>query len=159
MDAGVLAERPAIGSDDLAASGGRRCPLLSQIRLHEGGVVAIRDEADLLAVLLLGDRQSQTARDLPDLALVHLADRKQSPRKLRLRQSEEEIGLVLAPIHALAKLIAPGLRVAGYAGIVPRRNLRRADRIGHLEKLIPHEWRDHLLLESLLEIDHVIGNA
>src|SRR5579872_5728868 len=178
MYAGVLAQSAAAGGDDLAARGSLRRALLAQISLEKRRVVAIGDEANLLAIHLIGDWQSQAAGDLAHFGLIQLADRKQRAGQLRLRQAEEEVGLILACVHAFAQLIASG-GVARNAGVVSGRNLRGANRIGHLQKLIEldevvakragdgrapgqilaDEGSDHLLLEALLEIHHVVGNA
>ena len=52
--------------------------------LEKPGVIAVGDEADLVAVRLLGDGQPELARLLADGGLVELADREQRVRQLRL---------------------------------------------------------------------------
>ena len=59
--------------------------------IYEPGVVVIRDEADLLAVRLVGDRQPSGARVIPDVFLRSIADREDRVRELRLRQREQEV--------------------------------------------------------------------
>src|SRR5947209_8396100 len=77
MHAGMPTERASIHRNDLAP---RRClgrALLAQIGLQERCIVAVGNEADLLAVVLLGDRQSQAARNLANFRLIQLPDGEQ----------------------------------------------------------------------------------
>src|SRR5258705_367900 len=68
--------------------------------LHKGRVVAVGNEADLLAVWLVGDGKAKSSRLLAHLGLDQAADRKDGAGKLILRQREEEVRLVLARIGA-----------------------------------------------------------
>src|SRR5205814_10601462 len=62
--------------------------------------VVVRDEADLLAVRLLGDRQTAPAGVLPYRDLRPIADRKQGACELILAEREQKVRLILAGIHA-----------------------------------------------------------
>src|SRR6202012_710868 len=67
----MLTQYVAVEIDDLA---GRK-----RIRLQAAddvGVAARRHEADVLAVMLVGDRQAKTPRQLAHLRLGHVAERK-----------------------------------------------------------------------------------
>ena len=63
--------------------------------LEERGVVAVGDEADLVAVRLVGDGEAEPRRMRADGGLVERADREQRVRELLLRQREEEVRLIL----------------------------------------------------------------
>src|SRR5690348_190328 len=94
-------DRP-IRVDDLAralARGDARFPL------DDGGItVLLRHEADLVRLLLARDRQSALLRDVADLRLRQIAERKERVAQLILRQLEEEVRLVLRQIASLAQL-------------------------------------------------------
>src|SRR4029078_4588896 len=64
----------------------------------ELGVLARGDEADLLAVLLLGDAQAEAPCLLADGGLVERADGEAGARELRPRQGEQEVRVGLLPI-------------------------------------------------------------
>ena len=74
----------------------------------EPGMLAGGDEADLLAVLLLRDAQSEAPRLLAHRRLVQRADGEARPGELRLGQREEEVGLVLGRVDAALEAIAAG---------------------------------------------------
>ena len=98
MDAAVLGQRRALGVDDppgLSAAGRR-------LALDEAGVVTVGDEADLLALRLLGDRQAESTGMRAHLALGEVAERKARPGELGLGQAEEKVGLVLGARRARA---------------------------------------------------------
>src|SRR6185312_8063965 len=108
-----------------------------------------------------------------------LAKRKKTACKLRLRQTEQKIGLILAFVHSLEQLISPGCLIENNPRVVAGRNLAGADRVGHFQKLIElneviaerardgrppsqivgHERLNHMCLELPFEIDNVVGYA
>jgi hypothetical protein len=90
MNARVLAERAAISRYDLSLHCGLRGALLPEVGFEKRSIVVIRDEADLLAVCLLGHRQAKPARDLANFALIEIADREQCAGQLRLRQADRK---------------------------------------------------------------------
>jgi len=63
------------------------------------GIVAGRHEADVLAVVLVGDRQPELARQFARLGLAAFAERKAQDVKLLARRAEQEVALV-APFLA-----------------------------------------------------------
>src|SRR5207248_6961925 len=63
-------------------------------------VLAGSDEADLLAVLLIGDAQSESPSLLADRTLIEAADGEARPGQLRLRKRKQEVRLVLLTIGA-----------------------------------------------------------
>ncbi len=147
--------------------------------LQEAGVIAPRNEADLVAVRLVGDRQIQVPRELAHRGLVERPHREDRVRQLRLRQGEEKIGLVLVRIEAAEESIPPRGLVALDPGVVPgadqprpeagravhqRRELQVAVAVYARDRrpsrrVLAHEVRDHRLVELLLEVDDVVGDA
>ena len=65
------------------------------VRLEKRRVIAVGDEADLVAVRLVRDGKAELARKRADGRLVERADRKRRVRQLGLRQREEEVRLIL----------------------------------------------------------------
>ena len=71
------------------------------LRRDERGVVAVGDEADLLAVRLVRHLQPEPPRlRRAPRGLVSDADRKHAARELILRQREQEVRLVLVAVGA-----------------------------------------------------------
>ena len=93
-DAVVPAEHAAVEIDDLAG--------LERVRLQpldDVGVAAGRHEADVLAVMLVGDGEAEAARQLARLGLGHVAERKAHEVELLARGREQEIALVAVGIR------------------------------------------------------------
>ena len=72
--------------------------LLLEVGREEILVVAAGNEADLLRVGLLGEREALLTRHFAHLGLGHVAEREEGVRELRLREAEEEVGLVLGEV-------------------------------------------------------------
>ena len=147
------------------------------VRFEKGIVVAVGDEADLVAVGLLRDGEIELARQRADSRLVERTDREERVRELILRQREEKIRLILRGIDAALEQVLPaGLLdasvVAGrhqacakplgargergelqIAVAVHARNRRAAAGV------LAHEVRHDGLVELPLEIDDVVGNT
>src|SRR5882762_898027 len=83
----VIDDRPGAGNGGLLPFDERR-------------VIAVRDEADLLAVGLVGDRETEPPRLVADLRLGETSHREHRTRQLVLRQREQKVGLVLVTIRA-----------------------------------------------------------
>ena len=79
---------------------------VAQPRVHESGVIAVRHEADFVALVLLRHRQIEFFGQRAHFGLRHLAQRKHRARKLRLRQAPEEIRLVFRDIDRRAHFVA-----------------------------------------------------
>src|SRR5262245_61431902 len=88
-DAGMPAEQPAVDIDDVARLGRPGLEPLDHL-----GVTAGRHEADVLAVVLVGDREPEPARQLARLRLGPLPERKAQHVELLARGGEQEIALV-----------------------------------------------------------------
>src|SRR4051812_34246910 len=88
-DAVMFADGSAVEIDDIAG--------LKRIRLQPAddvGVAPGRHEADVLAVLLVGDRQSKTPRQFAGLWLGHVAEGKAQEIELLASGRKQEIALV-----------------------------------------------------------------
>src|SRR2546421_9160047 len=81
MDAGMMAHHFAASADNFARPqlSIRRTRCL-EVVIDEGGVVTVRDKTYLLRFGFLRDCQSVFSRDLADLRLRHLTQRKHRPR-------------------------------------------------------------------------------
>ena len=97
VHAGVLAEDTTVAVANEPVVQGVRTAC-DEFRVLSGG-----HEANLLAVLLLRNGQSQLTRFLSDGGLVEVSDRELRARELRLRQREEEIRLILGAIDAMCR--------------------------------------------------------
>ena len=95
--------RPLSSTNRAAASVGR--PPRDERR-----VVAVGHEADLLAVGLVGDQQSEPARLGAHVRLRQRAHRKHRAGQLLLRQREQEVRLVLVAIDAALEQPSSGRR-------------------------------------------------
>src|SRR5262245_58696462 len=151
---------------------GRRLPL------DESGVVAIRNEADLLALGLVRRGKLPLRCEAPYVLLGQAADREDRRRELLLREAEQEVRLVLASVESpqepltarggivvLARVVsgrdvldAEGSRARQQAleldlGIAPRARQGSAP----LE-IVADEGGDHSVLERALEVDDVVGD-
>ena len=82
-DAVVAAEHAAGEIDDVARLGGARPQAFDHL-----GIAAGRHEADVLAVVLVGDRKPEAARELPRLGLGALAEREAQQLELLARGRE-----------------------------------------------------------------------
>ena len=158
---------------DVAGLGGAR-----QQPLDDVGVAAARDEADVLAVRLLGDRQIEPAREFARLRLGALAERKAQEVELLARSGEQEVALV-AVVLARAVERARAVRAAPRGDVVAGRQHLRAElargdqEVAELDRLVAvdagdrrlaaeiavGEMVDHLLLEAALVVEHVVRDA
>src|SRR5262249_43060736 len=87
-DAVVPPEHMAVEIDDVAGLGGTRLEPLDHL-----GVAARRHEADVLAVVLVGDRETELTGELARLRLGLVAERETQELELRARGGEQEIAL------------------------------------------------------------------
>src|SRR5262245_6253664 len=88
-DAGMPAEQATVEVDDIAGLGRAGLEPLDHL-----GVTAGRHEADVLAVVLVGDREAEPARQLARLRLGPLPEREAQHLELLARGGEQEIALV-----------------------------------------------------------------
>ena len=99
--AAMPADHPAVAIDDLARRLG-----FGPNALHQPGIIAVGNEADVLAVGLGGDLERELGRDPADFGLGQVAERKAQEIELLARRPVEEIALVAPRVGALVQLRA-----------------------------------------------------
>src|SRR6266508_6979359 len=108
-DARMTAEHPALEIDDVAGLGGPGLEPLDHL-----GVAARRYEADVLAVVLVGDRKSKPAGKFARPRLGLVAERKAQHPELLARGRKQKIALVaLFVARAVERAAAPRQRPRG----------------------------------------------
>jgi len=166
--AGVHANDTTTLIDDLA-----RSLDIWAVLLHEGPVVIIRDEADLLALRLVCGDQVEAIRQLANLGLVETAEGEQGVVDGTLGHGKQEIGLILPWIDrrgeaAAIRGVDDAAVVAGSEVAGPERQRAREQdlelehpvaldaRIGRAAREVGvREIVHHGLLEGLLEVHHI----
>src|SRR3989442_10768204 len=119
----VLAHDPTGPVHDGAATEGA-----GNARAQEAAIVVVGDEADLLALGLLGRDEPEGPGLVPHLGLGQCADGKAGRAELRRAERPQEIGLILAGVCAPPEEKAPGTRVARDARVVARGHRGRVPR-------------------------------
>src|SRR5215831_19245881 len=172
-DAAMTAEHAAGEVDNVA--GNRRA---RQQPLDHIGVAAGRDETDILAVLLVGDRKAEAAREFAHLCLGLVAEWKAHEVELLTRGREQEIALV-ALLLTGAKERAGAAREPARHHVVPGRERLGAELAGGREQVVEldrlvaldagdrglarrialREAVDHRFLEAALVVEHVVRNT
>src|SRR5437868_7797486 len=136
MRAAVLSPKPSISVDNLALRFGRTDALFPKVRVDKACIISVRDEADLLAIILLGHGELKLSRKLAHLRFDHATQRKQGACELLLCQPEKKICLIFVGIQARTHLISTTRLIQTQTSIMPCCNLFCAYSGGHLEKLI-----------------------
>ena len=172
-DAVVAPEHFAREVDDVAGLGGAGLEPLDHL-----GVTAGRHEADVLAVVLVGDRQAEAAGQFAGLGLAALAERKAQQLELLARGREQEIALVaLLFARPVERAAAVGQHARGDV-VAGRQHLgaelaRGRQQVAELDRLVAlHAWHrrlarhvalgeavDHHFLEAALVVEHVVRDA
>jgi hypothetical protein len=172
-DAVMPAQHPPIEVDDLAGRGGSWPQPLDHV-----GIVPARHEADVLAVMLVGHRQSIMPGELAGLRLGAVAERKAQQSELGGRDREQEIALVAL---RLARAIErpPAVRQRARSDVMAggqdlgaevARGLQQIAKLDRLVALQARDWGlagdvavrkalDHRFLEAALIVEHVMRNA
>ncbi len=94
-------------------------PRLLDPRRHEGSVVTVWNETDVLAIRLVCHREIVVPCDLPNLVLRVAADREKEPLHLLLRKRVQHVALVLDRVDGLSQacpsagLLQPGIVPGG----------------------------------------------
>ena len=170
----MSAEYPALAVHDRAGAEdtGLTAP-------QEGAVVIVGDEADLLALGLVGRREPEAPRVRPHLVLRQLADGKARCRELLLRERPEEVGLILPRVTGAQEQMPARRRVAPHARVVARRDGRRVPgasppeeraelqltvarqaRDGrHTPSVRIGEWADHRPVELRLDVEQIVRDT
>ena len=154
---------------------------LHRVRLQPAddiGVATGRHETDVLAVMLVCDRQSEASRQFTGLRLGHIAERKAQEIELFARGGEQEVALVAIRIRRTEQR-------ARSAGQTARRNVmtcrkcggaklaRGGQQIAELDRAVAldaghrrftrcitvREILDHGLAEAAFIVQHVVRNA
>src|SRR5215831_10149804 len=172
-DAGMSAQHAAVKIDDVARPGRTGLEPLDHL-----GVAARRHEADVLAVVLVGDREAEPTRKLARLRLGLVAEREAQRLELLARGGKEEIALI-ALLLACAIERAAAARARPRGDVMSRRQhlgaelARGRKQIAELDRLVALDaWHrrlarhiafgeavDHHFLEAALVVEHVVGNA
>ncbi len=170
----VPAQHPAGPVDEIA-----RLRPDAERALQKAGVVAVRHEADVLAVGLAGVPEAVRGGERAHLGLAQAAEREQRVRQLLLRHRVQHIGLVLGGVPGFFQQPAPAFGVALHPRVVPGRDLVHPHQSGALQQPaeldVPvavdagvrrlaaavslREARDHVAPELPAEIEHVVLDA
>ena len=170
----MRAERAAAAVDDRS-----RPKHVRVATSQKATVVVVGNEADLLALGLVGRHQAEPARVGAYLLLVEIAHRKLRRRELALVERPEKIGLILARVAAASQQIASRRFVTrdarvvsgGDAGGIPRAGARqqRAELEIDITRHARHrrspaavcvgERPDHRAVELRLHVQHVVRNV
>ena len=172
-DALMPADDVAVEIDDVAGLDRARLQAADDV-----GVAPGRHEADVLAVLLVGDFEAEAPRQFARLRLGHVAERKAQKIELLARGREQEIALVAIGIrgaHQRARSIAEaargdvmsGRQRAGAELARGRQQIAKLDRAvaldaGHrrlAERVAVGEIVDHGFAEAAFIVEHVMRNA
>ena len=172
-DAVVMAEHTAIEVDDFARTGSARPQPLDDV-----GIMSGRHEADVLAVLLVGNRQAKTPCQITRLRFSAVTERKAQQIELRSRRGEQEIALI-AFCFTRAIQRAAATRQRPRRNVVARRqNLgselaRGLQQVAEFDRLVAFDARhrrlagdvtlgetvDHRFLEATFVIENVVRNT
>ncbi len=172
-DAVVAAEHAPVDVDDVAGLGGTGLQPLDEV-----GVAPVGNEADVLAVVLVGDGEAEVARRRARLRLGHGTQREAQEVELLLGGGEQEVALVAVEIDRPVErpmTVATGPAHHVVAGRQRRgaEVARRRQKVGELDRLVAHHARhrrlarnvargelvDHGLAEALLVVEHVVRDA
>ncbi len=130
--------------------------------LDHVGVAPGRHEADVLAVLLVGDREAELARELAHARLRQAAEREAQHVELLARGGEQEIALVaVGLVRAVERVAAVGEAAAD--DIVAGREharaelARGAEQVGELDRAVALDARHRRLARRIAlgeAVDH-----
>ena len=146
--------------------------------LDKSGIIIIRNEADLHAVLLLCHGKSTVFGDLSHLVLRVITDRHQSFGKLELGQVIERVSLILRRRHGVPDRITAVRKLADPC-IVTGRDIIGSDLKAALQKRLPfyiavagnarircpsvqilrNKIVNDILLEFFPEVHNIVGNS
>src|SRR5262249_53594 len=166
----VAAEHIAIDVDDVARIHRIRPEPRDDICIAPG-----RHEADVLTVVLVGDREAEAPREIARLLLGHVAERKAQILKLLARGREQEIALVTLSIRRTNEGGGAVGKTAG-GDIMTGRKRRRAElacgleQVAKLDRAVAFDARyrrlsgrvafgedvDHRFLEAVLIVQHIM---
>ena len=129
MDQAVVpAEHAPVHVHDLAGLGGAGAQLL-----HDAGIGAVRHEADVLAIGLVGDREGKARGEPAGLRLGQIAQREAQERELLRGGREQEIALVALRVAGAVQLDAPAIRDPAH--VMPGRQRIRTEIARHPQQI------------------------
>ena len=138
------------------------------------------NQAEILAIGLFGGVQAQLGGQTAGFGFGLVTQGKIAGGQQFLGEIVEKVGLVFGRIHGAAKLVAPGARILGNAGVVTggdaiapqfgfgvlqhRPKFHRSVALGtgqrgHAAAVARDQIIDDLPLKHLAAIDNVVGNA
>ena len=146
--------------------------------LDHVGIAAAWHKTDVLAVLLVGDRKPEAARQFAGLGFAAIAEREAQQIELRARGGKQEIALVALGLAGAVKR-APAVGQATRGDVMAGRQYCGAElarghqEIAEFDCLIALDAWDrrfaghiacrkainHRFFEPLLVVEHVMGNA
>ena len=172
QNAVVAAEHAAVDVDDVAGVGGRRLQLRDDV-----GILALRHEAYVLAVVLVGHHQPHLGREFAHAQLRQMAEGKAQVVDLLLGGGEQEVALVAVgvrrPVQRPVRPIGPGADIVAGRQRVGAEILRGRQQIGEFDRLVAGdagngrlardvafgERIDHRLAEAFLVVEYIVGNS
>src|SRR5262249_43712932 len=137
VDPAVAPEHAARGVDDLALAG----EALGAQHLDGGGGVAVGDEAELLALGLLGGRGAEPGRGRAHPPPAELAEREARGSELFGPELVEEVALVLRGVARAQEPPRAGFGVGLHARVVAGRDRRGAEDARAREEVVELEAR------------------
>src|SRR5579862_7380682 len=172
-DAVMMAQHPAVEVDDFARRRGARAQSLDDVR-----IMPARHEADVLAVLLVGDRKAEPARQFAGIRFAAIAERETQQIELPARGGEQEIALIaLGFAGAIKRAAAAGQSARGdvmaggqHGGAKIAGGLQEIAELDRLVALHARHRRfardvalgkavDHRFFEAVLVIEDIMRNA
>ena len=132
-----IVDDAAVRADDIAVQVQKRAGLgfLAGARGDDLRVVAVGDEADVLAVVLAGVAEAGFGGDLPRVGLAEGAEGEFDAGELLLRQVVEDVALVLGLVEGLFEDVL--LPCPLDAGVVAGGDIAAAQDIGALNSMVP----------------------
>src|SRR5271165_918321 len=179
MNAAVLADHFPARCYQLSRSIRQTFATVSQVGIDEPLVIAARNKTYLLRIGLLGQRQAVLAGKLAHLRLRQIAQGEKRSAKLLLRESEEEIGLILAAIcgtlkqHAAAGVVVLNPSIVSGSDTIGANLLRDNQQLIELQMIVAEAARDgrapreifgnkgthYIALKALFMIDNIVRDA
>ena len=174
-----IVDNAAVGADNIAVQVEERAGFwrFAGAALDDLRVIAVRDKADVLAVVLAGVDQAGFGGNFTRFGLTQAAKRELDPRKRLLCQIVEHVALVLRLVEGLFEDVL--LPFPLDAGIVPGGDIAAAHDIGALKQLVEfqiavavdagvrrnavligvHKAVDDALGEFVLEVEDIIRHT
>ena len=155
-----------------------RGTFLPAVAADKSGIIAVRNKAYILTVVLIGVLKTALRSDLPGRMLILIAQRELHVGQLLLGQNIENITLVFGRVHCFEQLIASALFVIAHSCIVTGHQYIAAQFFHLLVQMLKFELSvaldagigraavkvfvdeglDHFLPEQVLIVHDMVGN-